>query len=479
MNTLDIAIVLTYFVLMLGLGIYSSRDQNTMEDFYLGGKGMGTISMMSLWLSSWIGGAAIIGTADNAYQMGITAVWYIWSMCIGFAVFGLFFTPIIKEAGDKFNHITYSDLIEDRYDSKCRIMSIITTILANIAYNAGQLVAAGSLISMFTGWNLAFTILLSAAVVTIYTSIGGLTAVTYTDLIQTGLIVFSLIIAVPFVYNASNIGSTSLRLALPGNYFNILEWGIPTILGFIVTITLTFFTSMDSYTRCFAAKDVKTAQKGTLLAIIGTGIIAVVTTYLGMAGKVIFPSMGQADSVIYKLILEVLPHGVKGLMLIGLISALMSTSSISILSSSANITRDIYQRYLNPSAKDKTLKKISVLSSLVIGILSALLAIRMENIINILYIAFTINSVGLFLPTISIFFWKKSNSNATFWSMGISLIVVLVWFFGNMFSNIGIFKLDPVWPGLIVAAITFIPLSLNHKDTLEDIEKANKYYIER
>ena len=479
MSTFDIAIIVMYFLVMLAIGFYFSRKQNDMEDFYLGGKGIGVFSTMSLWLSAWIGGAAIIGTADNAYTMGITAVWYIGSMCFGFATFGIFFTPIIKEAGDKFEHITYSDLIEDRYDSKCRIISIITTILANIAYNAGQLVAAGSLISMFTGWDFTLCIIIAAAVVTIYTSTGGLLAVTYTDVLQTILIVLSVVIAVPFMFRLTTGAGLTLKSQLPNTYFNLFEWGVPTILGFIITITLTFFTSMDSYTRSFSAKDVKTAQKGTLLAIVGAVIITLVVTYLGMAGKVLYPDMASSDSVIYKIILDVLPNGFKGIMLIGLMSALMSTSSISILSSSANVTRDIYQRYLKPNSSDKELMAVSIISSIMIGVFSTVLAIKMEDIVNILYIAFTINSVGLFLPTISIFYWKKANSKSAFWSMAISLVVVLVWFFGEMLTSIAIFKVDPVWPGLLVAVFFFISLSLKHESSLEDMEKANKYYIER
>lgn len=413
MDIIDIIIILAYLGFMLYLGFYVSKKQKNMEDFYLGGKRIGTFSMMCLWLSSWVGGASIIGTAANAYSMGITAFWYVGAMCFGFAIFGLTFTKLIKKVGDKFSHITYPDLIEDRYDSRCRIVSIITTILANIAYNAGQLVAAGSILYTFTGWNISFCIILSAIIVSIYTATGGLLAVTYTDVSQTILIVGSLIIAAPFVYDASG-GLTNLQSQLPQSYFDIGAWGTSMILGLIVSITLTFFTSMDSYTRCFAAKDEKAARNGTLLAILGTGGIAFTATYLGMAGKVIFPNLADASSILPKLISDLLPIGIKGIMLIGIISALMSTSDISTLTASANITRDIYQRFINPSADDKTLLKMSALSSIFIGILSTIMALKMMNIVNILYIAFTINSAGLFLPTISIFFWKRGHSKSAF-----------------------------------------------------------------
>lgn len=477
MGILDIIIIVAYLIFMLCLGIYASKKQKNMEDFYLGGKNIGTWSMMSLWLSSWVGGAAIVGTAGNAYSMGITAFWYVGAMCFGFGVFGLLFTGIIKDAGDKFDHITYSDLIEDRYDSKTRMVSIITTILANIAYNAGQLVAAGGIISIFTGWNLSFCIIISAIIVTLYTASGGLLAVTYTDVVQTALIVVALVVAVPYVFKLSGGSNLSLRAQLPESYFDPFAWGIPTILGFIVTISLTFFTSMDSYTRCFAAKDAKTARNGTLLAILGTGGIAFVATYLGMAGKVIFPNLEDPSSIIPKIITDILPRGIKGLMLVGLVSALMSTSDISTLSASANITRDIYHRYINPEASEEKLLKLGVVSSIFIGGLSTLLAIKMMNIVDILYIAFTVNSAGLFLPTISMFFWKKSNSTSAFWSMTLSLVTVLIWFFADMMGLGGIFSIDPVWPGLLVSALVFFTLANTTKSDQIEREKAEKYLV--
>ncbi|WMM24364.1 sodium:solute symporter family protein [Tissierella sp. MB52-C2] len=474
MNIIDIILIISYLVFMLYLGFYASKKQNSMEDFYLGGKKTGTISMMCLWLSSWVGGAAIVATAANAYELGITAVWYVGAMCVGFAVFGLTFTTLIKKVGDKFSHITYPDLIEDRYDSRCRMVSIITTILANIAYNAGQLVAAGGILYTFTGWNITFCIILSAVVVSIYTATGGLLAVTYTDVAQTVLILGSLVIVIPFIYKASG-SITNFPSQFPPSFFKLGAWGTSTILGFIVSITLTFFTSMDSYTRCFAAKDERSARNGTLLAIIGTAFIAIVSTYIGMAGRIIFPNIGDTSAILPTIISNLLPTGVKGIMLIGIISALMSTSDISTLTASANITRDIYQRYINPKASERHLLNLGTISSMLIGALSTIMAIKMMNIVNILYLAFTINSAGLFLPTIGIFFWKKANSKSAFWSMTLSLSTVVLWFLGNNFNLGPIFNIDPLWPGLLVSALVFIPMSLITKPSERDKEKIEKY----
>lgn len=170
---------------------------------------------------------------------------------------------------------------------------------------------------------------------------------------------------------------------------------------------MSFFTSMDSYTRCIAAKDAKTARTGTIYAAVLVFIIAGASTFLGMAGKLILPDLSSSNNVIAALVVELFPHGLKGLVLIGVLSAIMSTADISVLTGSASLTKDIYQRYINPNASDKTLLRVGLIASLFVGVLGAIFGWFTQDIMNILLITFTINSAGLFLPTIGCVFLEE------------------------------------------------------------------------
>ena len=444
MSSLDIGLIIFYMIAMLVLGIIANRKQKNMDDYYVAGRKIGAFSVMCLWLASWFGGASIVGSAGTAYDLGITAIWYVGTVGIGCILFALTFSHLIKKIGDKLRHITYPDLIEDRYDVRCRIIATITTILAYIAYTAGQLAAAGSILHVILGWDLGFSFVVAAFVVIVYTATGGFLAVTYTDWIQFILLLLGVaIIGVPISWAAVG-GISGLQAALPPAHFDIGAWGWGTIIGLIVTITFTFFTAMDSYTRCFAAKDLNAARNGTLLAAVGVGVIALAATFLGMSARIMFPDLDGGSVAMATLIMELFPIGVKGLVLIGVLAAIMSTADICILVASANITRDIYHRYINPEATDKVLVRLGMISSLAIGVLAAIMAWKMMDIINILYIAFTINSAGLFLPTIAALYWRRANSTAAFWSMTCSLITVLVWYVGGTFNWSSIFAIDPV-----------------------------------
>ena len=130
MDSIDTAIVFTYLGLMIAIGLFSSSRQKDVEDYFVAGRRLGTFSITCLWLASWVGGASIVGSSAKAYDLGITAVWYVGALAIGCLLFGLFFAARIKSLGDQHHHLTYPDFMEVRYDSRTRIVATITTSAA-------------------------------------------------------------------------------------------------------------------------------------------------------------------------------------------------------------------------------------------------------------------------------------------------------------------------------------------------------------
>lgn len=476
MSSIDVAIIILYMLGMLVIGFYANRKQKNTDDYYVAGRKLGTWSIMVLWIASWIGGASIIGSAGKAYDKGITGIWYVATMAVGCILFALTFSPLVKKIGDKLKHITYPELIEARYDVRSRGIATVTTILAYIAYTAGQMAAAGSILHTLLGWDLGLSFALAAAIVILYTATGGYLAVTYTDWIQFSLLILGVtVIGIPIAWSAVG-GVSGLQATLPAGHFDLGAWGWSTIIGLMVTITFSFFTTMDSYTRMFAARDSQTAKNGTLLAVVSLGVIAVSATFLGLAARSLFPGLEGGGSIaMATLIKSLFPVGIKGLVLVGILAAIMSTADICILTASANLTEDIYHRHLNPGASEQFLHRLGMVSSLIIGILSALMAWKLMDVINILYIAFTINSAGLFLPTIAALYWKRANAAAAFWSMTLSLLTVLFWYIGGTYGWGPIFNLDPVWPGLLVSAIVFFPMSYLRAISETEVQRVNNF----
>ena len=456
MAAIDTGIIFFYMVLMVAIGFYANYRQKNVEDYYIAGRRLGPFSIASLWLASWVGGASIVGSSARAHEIGVSAIWYVLALAIGCLLFGLFAASRIKKLGDEHGHLTYPDFMEQRFDSRTRIVATITTSAAYIAYAAGQMVAIGAILNVLLGWDYSQALLLASVIVISYTAFGGYLAVTYTDWAQFVLLFVGIMfIGLPIAI--SEAGSFSdLQLALPTGHFDIGAWGWAKIIALVFSIVLSFFVAMDSFTRCFAARGSVEARRGVLLAVVFILPIAVAATWLGLASAVLFPDVESSNGILTTFVVGYFPPGLKGLMLVGIIAAVMSSADICILTASANLTRDVYQRYINPQVSKDAMLRLGMWASVAAGILATLLAWKMQDIIDVLLLGFTINSAALFVPTIAALIMKKTDSAAAFWSISLSLITVIIWKVAAGSGINGIFSVEPLWPGLTVSFVIYL-----------------------
>jgi SSS family solute:Na+ symporter len=457
---LDYLVLTLYLAGMVAIGFHAQRRQKDVEDYFVAGRRLGALTIACLWIAAWIGGAAVVGTSTRAYEYGVTGVWYVLAQAIGCVLFGLFMAARVKRIGDRHRHLTYPDFIEQHYDSRTRIVATATTILAFTAYSAGQLAAAAAMLQVMLGWDYETSLLLAGAVVILYTAIGGYLAVTYTDWVQVILLLAGVVVVgIPVAISAAGSWG-EMRAVLPDSYYDLGAQGWDRIAALVVSMVLAFFVGMDSFSRCFAARDPAAARNGTLLAALLILPLAVASVWLGLAAAVLYPDAGSSASILATFVLEAFPTGLKGLMLIAVLSAIMSTADICILTASANYTRDIHQRYLRPGIAPRSMLRLGILASAAVGVLSMLLAWKMRDIIDILQLGFTINAAGLFLPTVAAIYWDRVPASAAFWSIGASLVTVVGWRIAADAGAGGIFAIDPLWPGLAVSVVLLAGLTL-------------------
>ena len=107
MESIDTGIIFFYLLSMILLGLYASKKQNGADDYFVAGGKTGIFSIACLWLAGWIGGASIVGGVDRAYEIGISAGWYIGSMMIGCLAFGIFFAARVTSFGKQKSLLTY------------------------------------------------------------------------------------------------------------------------------------------------------------------------------------------------------------------------------------------------------------------------------------------------------------------------------------------------------------------------------------
>jgi SSS family solute:Na+ symporter len=451
---LDAGVLTVYLLLLVGIGFYAKHRQAHVDDWFVAGRRMGPVTVACLWVGAWIGGAAVVGTSTRAYEHGVTAGWYILAQSIGCLLFGLFAAARIKALGDRHRLLTYPDFIEQSCGSRTRVVATVTTVLAFTAYSAGQLVAAAAILQAMLGWEYESALLLAGAVVILYTAVGGYLALSYADNVQVALLLVGIVV-VGIPVAISQAGSWGdMHAILPASYYDLGSQGWDRVAALVVSLVLSFFVGMDSFSRTFAARDASAARSGALLAGAMVLPVALAVVWLGLAAAVVYPAHAATDSsILATFVLDAFPAGLKGLMVVGILAAITSTADICILTASANYARDIHQRYIRPDLAPQAMLRIGMAASVGVGFLAMLLAWKMRDIIDILQFGFTINSAGLFLPTLAALYLGRVTERAAFWSTAASLVTVILW------RVSGFEAIDPLWPGLLVSAVLLAALS--------------------
>ncbi|MGH8204804.1 MAG: sodium:solute symporter family protein [Steroidobacteraceae bacterium] len=462
MGIFDTVILFVYLALLVALGFYAHRRQQNVEDYFVAGRRMGPMTIACMWIAAWIGGASVVGTSARVYEFGVTGIWYILAIAIGCLLFGLTVARRVKQLGDSHRHLTYPDFIEQHYDNRTRAVATITTVLAYTAYSAGQFAAAAAILQVLLGWEYGTSLLLAGAIVIVYTAAGGYLAVTYTDRMQVALVLLGIVaVGVPVAISKAG-GWADMQAVLPGSFYDLGAQGWDRIAALVVSLVLSIFVAMDSLSRSFAARDAATARAGALLAMVLILPIALAVAWLGLAAAVLYPQSASSASILATFVLDAFPAGLKGVMVIGILSAVMSVASICVLTASANYARDIHQRYIRPGISAASMLRLGTLASLGAGGLAMLMAWKMRDIVDILQLGFTINSAALFLPTIAAIYWDRVPASAAFWSSSTSLATVIGWRIAADAGMGGVFNIDPLWPGLLVSATVLLALTVSH-----------------
>lgn len=302
-----------------------------------------------------------------------------------------------------------------------------------------------------------------------YTAMGGLKAVIYTDVVQWIILLAGLIlIGIPLGYHAIG-GMDVIRATLPGEFMQLsnIEW--QTIVNWAVTIIPIWFVGMTLYQRIYATRSPKEAQRAWYIAgAFEWPVMAFMGVILGLFARVAFETgmfeyMGfapggtmDAEMGLPLLLRTILPVGLMGLMMAAYFSAVMSTADSCIMAASGNIESDILKK-IRPLPKGKKARLIqSQLITLGIGLLGLLIALQMENVLELMLHSYAFMVSGLFVPVLGAFFTKRGSATAAFWAMifggGTTLTLTLL--------SVDLpFGLDPNIFGISASALIFISFS--------------------
>ncbi|WP_350455366.1 sodium:solute symporter family protein, partial [Slackia heliotrinireducens] len=358
---LDTGIMIVYLLGMLALGVYCSRFIKTFDDFFVAGRRLGFPLAVGTMSALFVGGSAI-GVAGMGHDYGIGAIWYYIAYGIGFTALGLTFVVPLRAM----NEYTVADIFAHRYGEKVRFVSSIITFFAWIFFFAAFVVAGARVVEALLGWPLWVSILVTAGIFTIYTSVGGMWAVTMTDFVQFVILVVGLLVIFPVSIHAVG-GFTGLYNSLDSGMFSLIprnvggqEMSLFDGMGYVVaTLVVTCITGIvgpDVYIRVWCAKDNRTAKNVLYAVSIMIVFGAIMLALIGMCANVLNPGI-EHEMAMPWMIRNLLPSGLAGLILVALMAAAISGAVPELVVCSSILANDVYKRVINKEADDKQLLK--------------------------------------------------------------------------------------------------------------------------
>jgi SSS family solute:Na+ symporter len=450
-DIIDGLVILVYLLAIVSVGYYASTKVNSSADYAVAGRSMSFPVLCGTLIGTTIGAAATMGKAGKAYEAGFAVLFASVAYMLGYALMA-FFASRLRAA----NIDSMPDVLERRYGKAMRIVGALILLLAAVPVMGIQLAACGLIVTQFLpdlGIGFTGAVVIAAAVIVVYTLLGGLLAVAFTDLMQVAIMFLGIGILLPLLlfFEVGTLEDMKAVLVPP-----VEGW----LGGLDLAYTLSFFpvfTAMvlidpSVWQRIAAAKSAEDLRPAMFLTAGFFGFWSVLVVGLGVVAFNLYPTLPEADLAIPQMIVDYMPPVLKGICLAAIIALIMSTGDSMLLICGTTVSWDIV-RVLRPGTQDRTLLLISRLVILMVGIVSIFFALLRIPLFEVNFMALGIFVSGLFMPVMGAIFYRHATT------IGAVCATVLGAgsFLGLQFMQFGLGITPPVQPilaglGLGVAA---------------------------
>lgn len=459
---------------MLGVGIYFFKKNKNIEDYYIGGRSLGSWHIGLSVVATDVGGGFSIGLGGLGFTMGLAGSWMLFTGLIGAWLSAVVLIPIVSKLSTKHKFFTFPQIFEHFYNGKVALIAGGISAIGYIGFTSSQLLAGAKLASAtFVEIDFLTALIIMGLIAIVYTGIGGMKAVIYTDTIQWIILMSGLVfIGIPISYYAIG-GIDTIRTTLGPEFLSLGNVHWQQLVNWGITIIPIWFVGMTLYQRIYASKSEKQARKAWFIAgLFEWPLMAFMGVTLGLFSRVAFEN-GMFADIGYSLsagmdpemglpvlLNTVLPVGLMGLMLSAYFSAVLSTADSCLMAASGNVQTDILSKLFNFKKDRKSQLMASQIITISIGVLALLLASYMTNVLELMLYSYAFMVSGLFVPILVALYGKKPNSLAAILSMiigGTTTVALII-------SNINLpLDLDANIFGITTSAVVYFLVIFIHK----------------
>ena len=409
---LERVLVLIYLAGCIGIGIVvSKRVRGSGDEYWVAGRSIGPFVNSMAIMASLASGGSIIGVMGLAYSQGIPATLALFTGAIvGFPMASFLVARPLRN----FGRFTITDFLVFRYPSALvRYLVPTFIVIAFTIYIVAQMKAAGITANALLGIPYDTALILATVVFILYVSIGGMVAITWTDVIQ-GVLMLVVVVgtALGLIWRVgSPFEIMRQATAAAPELGQVVNQPTSSYLGYFVIWATAIPVIPHIVMRVFTAKDADGARRSLNYAMLAYSVIVLAACLaIVPVGKLNFPGLADADQVFLRVMESEFSPFVRGLAVAAVLAAVMSTTDALLLACSSAIAHDLLGRWTEGRLSENALAAIRIGSAWAVGLVALVLALSPPELISQLYTAGVgLLSGSLFVPVIAGLWWKRAN----------------------------------------------------------------------
>lgn len=467
----ELIIFCGYLVFMVTIGVvffFKSKSSGE-KGYFLGGRKMGPwVSALSAGasdMSAWV----LMGLPASIYAAGLGQSWIAIGLGIGYAMSWLIEAPRLRRYSILANDsITIPQYLTNRFLSKNKALQVISAIIFLFAYTiyaASSIKACGTLFNTVLGIDATVAMYIAAAIIIVYTFLGGFSAVCWTDFFQGLMMLGALLIAPIFALFAISGESASATVVLPDGYFNMFSnWkDIVSGLGW----GLGYFGMPHIIIRFMSLRSDKDLKKSAKIGISWTTLILIFSVAAGVIGHMFLGEIADSSTVFIQMVRKLFPAVISGLLLSAILAAAMSTADSQLLASASAFSSDVYKPVFRKNkASDKEMLWSGRIVVLIISVIAVIIASNPNSgtIMGLVENAWGVFGAA-FGPVIMLsLFWRRFNFTGAIAGIVTGAVVDILWLI--FLNDLGIYE---IIPGFIMSTIVAVAISLMTKAPSDDV----------
>jgi SSS family solute:Na+ symporter/sodium/proline symporter len=412
MNLL-IAVVLLYPLILIGVSLWRSRGVKSHEDFMVAGRSVPVYMLVGTLVCTWIGSGSLFGGAGLAFRSGLSMLWFSFGAWMGLVV-AYFIAGRVRRIAQ----YTVPDLLEQRYNAAARLLGTLAIILAYVTIAAYQFRGGGWILTIVTDGAIGPVqgMLITAAAIVLFTALAGMVSIVTVDVFNGIIITLAVVLTLPYmVFQLGGIGNVTA--ALPADHMTPMGGhNLLWVVGVSLPTFLLLLGESGMYQKFFSAKDENAARRAVIGMVIGVVLIETTLALVSIVGRAAFPDLLESTSIVGRaasetIIMHVARHGLPVLLgavlLAAAIAIVLSTGNTFLLVPSTNVSRDIYQRFINPKASEKQMLNLQRASIVLFGAVGLLLLTQFDTVLAMALYAYSLVGASLTPALLAAFLWKR------------------------------------------------------------------------